>query len=479
MPITQAFNNALSGLSATSRMAEITSANLANALTEGYARRTVELSARIVGDGAGVQITGISRRVDPNLLTERRLADADLARADVGAKSLRRLEAVFGAPGAASSLSARVADLETALVSSAADPSSTLRLEAAGRALADLTGAVWSASRGIATLRQEADAAIGRGIEALNTDLAEVARLNDEVSTALALRQDAAGLMDQRQRVIDRIATQVSLREVPQEGGRVGLVTTGGQMLLDRRPVVFGFDPSPVITADMTLAGGGLSGLTVNGEPAVPAGAGRLIGGSLAAEFRLRDVTLVEAQSDLDAFAADLIARFEDPATDPTRPPGAPGLLTDQGAVLDPGNITGLADRIAVNPLADPATGGALFRLRDGIGAVTAGPSGSATRLQAWGAALAAPRAQPDGRIISAAEGAAGLSTSAGQALLRAERDASYSGARWTVLKDSELALGVDSDQEMQDLLKIETAYAANARVIQTLEAMMRELLEI
>ncbi len=47
------------------------------------------------------------------------------------------------------------------------------------------------------------------------------------------------------------------------------------------------------------------------------------------------------------------------------------------------------------------------------------------------------------------------------------------------MLKDSELALGVDSDQEMQDLLKIETAYAANARVIQTLEAMLREILEI
>ncbi len=160
--------------------------------------------------------------------------------------------------------------------------------------------------------------------------------------------------MDQRQRVIDRIASQVSLREVPQEAGRVGLVTSGGQVLLDRRPVVFGFDPSPVITPDMTLAGGGLSGLTVNGEPAVPQGVGRLIGGSLAAEFRLRDVTLVEAQADLDAFAADLIARFENPGTDPTLTPGMAGLLTDQGAPLDPGNITGLASRIAVNPLADP-----------------------------------------------------------------------------------------------------------------------------
>ncbi len=135
MPISQAFNNALSGLSATSRMAEVTSANLANVLTEGYARRTVELSARIVGDGAGVQITGISRRIDPNLITERRLADADLARADVGARSLRRLEGVLGAPGAADSLTARVTDFEAALVTSASDPASTLRLEAAGSRL--------------------------------------------------------------------------------------------------------------------------------------------------------------------------------------------------------------------------------------------------------------------------------------------------------------------------------------------------------
>jgi len=41
------------------------------------------------------------------------------------------------------------------------------------------------------------------------------------------------------------------------------------------------------------------------------------------------------------------------------------------------------------------------------------------------------------------------------------------------------LAQGVDSDAEMQRLLLIEKAYAANARIIETADAMLRRLLEI
>ena len=78
MNMSQALSNGLSGLSANSRMAEVVSANIANALTEGYGRRSVNLAGR--DGGGGVQVTGIARASDPVLLTDRRDAGSALAR---------------------------------------------------------------------------------------------------------------------------------------------------------------------------------------------------------------------------------------------------------------------------------------------------------------------------------------------------------------------------------------------------------------
>ena len=40
-------------------------------------------------------------------------------------------------------------------------------------------------------------------------------------------------------------------------------------------------------------------------------------------------------------------------------------------------------------------------------------------------------------------------------------------------------ATGVDTDKEMQTLLVVEQAYAANARVISVLDGLMKKLLEM
>ena len=52
MSISGSLSSALSGLTAASRAAEVVSNNVANAQTEGYGKREIELSSRILG-GAG------------------------------------------------------------------------------------------------------------------------------------------------------------------------------------------------------------------------------------------------------------------------------------------------------------------------------------------------------------------------------------------------------------------------------------------
>jgi flagellar hook-associated protein 1 FlgK len=53
------------------------------------------------------------------------------------------------------------------------------------------------------------------------------------------------------------------------------------------------------------------------------------------------------------------------------------------------------------------------------------------------------------------------------------------SSAQHTALQAAELSGGVDTDDELQRLLRIEQAYAANARVMNVAEAMMDELMRI
>lgn len=482
MSISGALSNALSGLAVTSRMAETVSSNLSNALTDGYGRRSLELSAGQTGGiGGGVRIESINRFVDAGILADRRLADAALNGHERGVQTLVRLEQTFGGPEDAAGLSARLAQFEQSLISASSDPASETRLASVVSRLNDVTDTLKANTRSTQSLRQEADANIARDIDVLNNGLLQVEELNSDILRIKATGNDTSALIDARQKVVDQIADIVPLRELVRENGTIGLMTTSGTTLIDGRAVQFEFDPTPTITSDMTLASGALSGITLDGVPLDPVtGVGRLDGGSLGAAFALRDDTLVEAQQALDGIAADLIARFQDPTTDPTLAAGDLGLLTDQGGVLDTADLDGLAGRIAINPVVDPFQGGTISLLRDGLNSTVVGPAGDATQLNRWIEALATTRTDiPGATARSAAGRMADFAAQIGSSRLAAEEKLSFTSARWDTLKEAELASGIDTDIELQTLLRVEQAYAANAKVIQTVDFMIQRLMEI
>ncbi len=482
MSITSSLNNALSGLTAVSRAADVVSSNVSNALTEGYARRQLSLSSQSLGgDGAGVRVMGVSRSVNQAVLTERRLADAEVGNASVRTAFLGRLENRIGTPEQPGSLSARLAELEASLIQASSRPDSETRLATTVAAANSVTQAMRGISRDIQSARMEADSAIGQQVQVLNTSLSTIDRLNTQIMAARANGRDATALMDQRQQLVDRVAEIVPVREVAREGDQISLFTTGGAILLEGNPAVIGFTATGIITPDMTLDAGSLSGLTINGMAVSSTDRGVLGGGTLGAMFAVRDELATGAQAQIDALARDLIARFEKPAVDPTLAPGAPGLFTDNGAALDPLDEVGLSGRITLNALVDPGQGGALWRLRDGLGAAVPGPVGNATLLNALGEALTLPVVPASGSFIGAARSAPGLAADFLSQIAGGRQSAqdseSFSVARQEALSILQLQDGVDTDQEMQMLLVIEQAYAANARVIQTIDQLIQQLI--
>ena len=484
MSISGAMHAALSGLSTTARGAEVVSTNIANAQTEGYGRREMQVAVRELGaTSQGVRVAGIVRHADPVAISDRRLASAGTGARTVASDFLKRIETAVGTPDSETSINARIAAFERALIEASSRPDSEARLNSVAQAAKNLVTQISTAASEVQLQRAKADDLIEDEVARLNKALAQVADLNTKVLAHVGTGRDASGLMDQRQQVIDAIAAIIPLREVPRDGGKIALYSTGGAVLLDgSASATFGFIPVGVITPDMTTASGALSGLTINGQaiPTVAEG-GLISGGSMAAHFALRDVLAPQMQEKLDAIARDLVERFQDPALDLTRATGAAGLFTDLGNPFVPANELGLAQRLQVNPIVDPAQNGALWKLRDGLGAAVQGALGNAGLLNDMAAVLTAQRAPVSGGFSVGTRSydtlVADMVSGIAATRLTAESETSFAAARYDHLRTIELADGVDTDQEMQTLLLIEQAYAANARVIKASSEMIQTLL--
>jgi flagellar hook-associated protein 1 FlgK len=476
MSIGNTITSALSGLNVASRRAEVVASNVANAMTEGYGRRSLSVSSHVLG---GVRVEGVHRHMDAGLIGARRLAEADLGASRDAADHLARLELLVGRIGEDGGLAGRLAEVEAALVSATADPTSEIRLTRVGDGLGALAAALNSANDGVQALRLDMDGVIADQVRSLNEALARVEHLNVTISETANRGLDASALKDQRQQAVDSISALVPVREIDRGRGQIALMTTGGQLLLDGRAVRIEVTPASFVTADMTLSSGALSGLSVNGTPVGGNGVGKLGGGRLGQAFALRDVVLPGAQDSLDGLARDLIERLSG-ATDPTLAPGMPGLLTDAGSALAASPAPGLAGRIALAAAVDPARGGTSRLLRDGLAAASPGPAGSASQLERWIDALRDARAPASGgQARSTASHAAAFLAGIGAARVSAERDTAFHVARWETLRDAELGDGVDTDLELQSLMHIEQAYAANAQVLRTVDGLIRTLLEI
>lgn len=482
MSITSAIVSARSGLEAIGRRADLVATNVANASTPGYVRRALTVSETILGgETAGVQVVGIDRSVNAQLTGERRQLSSELAQADTLSTAWASLSARIGDDIEGSTLFQRLSGLEAAFEDAALSPESTTHANQAVQSANDLVSEFNSLSSLISQQRQRADQDIASGVQIVNASLQEVEDLNRSIASIDRTSSQAAALFDERDRVIDRISQYLPVEAYPRESGSVDIVTNEGVFLLAGTAKPLSFTASNAVGHAQTLANGGLSGLMVGDTEITPGAStfGAVSSGTFGALFTLRDTDLPALETQLDTMAQDLINRFSDPAIDPTNPVGDPSLFLD----TDDTAGTGVAGRLQLNALVDPDRGGAVWRLRDGLGAVTPGPPGDNTILtnlsNAFGgsSAISVPGLQGS---FTYSDLVAQLGSLAGQQRIQNEAVRSSTSLQYDTVKQAESReTGVDIEEEMQDLLIIEQAYAANARVIQVASQMLTELMDI
>lgn len=484
MSISSAISNAVSGLTAASRGTELVSSNIANAGTTGYARRELELASRSSERGGGVSVTGVNRVLNSGLLADSRLVQADVGASGTVSDFHVAMEQLFGTGQEASSLGQTLTTFESALSSAAARPDNDTRLGNVLTAATDLADKLNSISDSIQAERTTADNAIAKDVTRLNAALEQVAALNKQIVSLSAQGKDASSLVDSRQAVIDGISDIVPTKEVPRENGRIALFTVGGAILLDgTEPASISFESAGNVTAEMSVANGALARLTFNGKPLTAGQMDMFSGGTISANFAIRDELAPEYQQQIDGFARDLYDRLADPAVDSSLNAGDAGIFTDAQGALDPANETGFAGRISVNTSIDPSDGGDLWRIRTGVNAAAAGDSGDSALLGRISAALSDTRLPASANMTQQSRSlqtmAAYLSSSASTNRIQAEAAALQDSSHQNSLKAALLADGVDTDKEMESLLALERAYSANAKVFQTANDMLDAILRL
>lgn len=482
MSISHAIQAARSGLQASGLRADIVATNVANATTPGYVRRSALLAETTIGTQTqGVRVVGIESARDNRLTTERMSLSSDLSQASVRAATWQDISARVGDAADGNGLFGMMSDLESALKAAAATPESETTANSVLNAARSLVSEFHSLSQMAMNQRAEADREIADGVNVVNKALKDIEALNIKISGLDRSSSQAAALLDERQRVLDTISEYLPVQAIERDRGMIDVVTREGVYLLAGKAQQIEFTPSNSFGPAQTIEGGQLSGLRVGDTDLTPGASAwsAVSSGLFGALFTLRDNDLPDFSRQLDTVAGDLIARLSADGIDPTTASGEPGLFIDS----DPAAGDGLASRIAINPAADPAEGGALWRLRDGMGASAEGPPGNSQILSAMVTAMTSVQSINQNGIqgtFNASQLTAHFSSLVGQTRVANDTVFSSTATQHTMAAEAELSqTGVDVDAQMQDLLLIEQAYAANARVIEVASQMIQRLMEL
>src|SRR5690606_19493280 len=275
-------NTSISGLLAFQRALDTTSHNITNANTPGYSRQITEFMTRQAHPsgagwvGAGVGVSTVTRAYDDFLAGQARTSSSAFHRADAYATQAERVSNLLG--DSSTGLSASLQEFVNALQSVADTPTSTAARQTLLSQAQILVDRLQGYQDSLASFEAQVNSSMRTQADAVSSIASAIAQLNQEISSGYArTRQPPNDLLDQRDRLLDQLATYVSVSVVAQEDGSVNVSIGAGQPLVvgqhASRVVATGdpYDPTRMIVAvqsqhglaDITrsISGGTLGGM--------------------------------------------------------------------------------------------------------------------------------------------------------------------------------------------------------------------------
>ena len=352
MGLSSALATAMSGLRANQAALSIISSNVANANTPGYVTQNAnQIEVASGGFGSTVQTTGVNRQLDLFVQNQLRTETGGSAYATQISNILGQLQSVYGTPGGNGTLETALNNFTTSLQSLSNNPSDSSAQAVALQAAQSLAAELNTTTQGIQSLRTNVDQDIGNSANQANTDLSQIAQINTQLQGLSPTDPQAATLMDQRDGAINDLSKLVDIRVVTDSSNQANIFTTTGSQLVSAGfASQFNFSsagaltPTSLYNANPAKNGVGTLSLHLPNGANIDVVANNIVSsGQIAADLKLRDQTLAQAQTQVDQFAATLASSLSDQTTAGTAVTGPPaaGFAVNTSNVL-PGNTVNL-----------------------------------------------------------------------------------------------------------------------------------------
>ncbi|MGX4803654.1 flagellar hook-associated protein FlgK [Bradyrhizobium guangdongense] len=351
MGLSSALASAMSGLRANQAALSIVSSNVANSQTPGYVTQTPNQIEVTTGDfGATAKTTGVSREIDSYVQNQLRTETGGSGYADQMANILKQLQSVYGTPGNSGTLENALNTFTSSLqaLSTSAGSSSAQRVAlGAAQALATQLNVT---TKGIQSLRSNVEQDLATSSQAANAALNQIADINTKLQGLAPTDPSAANLMDQRDQAINSLSKYVDVRVTTDGSNQANIYTTTGIQLVGAGLASqFSFVSAGTLSAtslyniDPTKSGvGALTIKLPNGSSIDVAGNNVVSSGQIAADLKLRDQTLVQAQNQVDQLAATMSSALSDKTTAGTPVSGSPAGFDIDLSGAQPGNTVNL-----------------------------------------------------------------------------------------------------------------------------------------
>lgn len=238
MNLGSGFQIGSSALAAGQSAMNVAGNNMANAATAGYRRQRVGMvplsGANQLGIGRlgnGVRVSGLTRAIDMALLSRLRHARADeamLATSQFHLSAIEGLHAATGGGGIAASVEAFLGtwgELANAPTDSAMRGVIVQQGVGLAKQLRDLR-------TGLVLQRDEIDRSLQDGVNRANALLTSIASLTDQIRAAESSGGAAPSLRDQRDLLVDELATLVDLAVVDRPDGTLDLLVGSTPIML-------------------------------------------------------------------------------------------------------------------------------------------------------------------------------------------------------------------------------------------------------
>ena len=323
MSLSQALSIAMSGLRANQLALSLTSSNVANSDTPGYIRKTVNQIQTSSGSiGAGVSVTGVNRELDLYLQQQIRTEQSGASYADLRSSILSSLQSIYGTPGGTGTLETAFNNLVTAVQGLSTSSDSQSARIGVLNAAQSLTQQLNSMSAGVQSLRSQAESGLNSAVNTANTAMQQIVNLNTQLQSGNTTDAAAAALKDQRDQYVDQLSQLMDIRVIDNGNNQIQVFTNSGVQLVGAEASTLSFNPQGTVTpntqwdADPTKST--LGTLTVhfpNGGSLNLIQTNSIRSGTIAGYLELRDKTLVQAQTQLDQFAANMSSLLSDKTT--------------------------------------------------------------------------------------------------------------------------------------------------------------------